>query len=494
MFTRIWPDGFADSSVGRPAFVAEHNLYSDQQAAAAEQIEAALAEVDLIRVVFCDPHGLARSKTLSPDAFRVAMRNGMDFSPGPFLFDTAHAIAVDFLDRDPDVPVHELVGAGDFVVVPDPLTFHVLPPPWTRTAWVIGDEYLRDGSRHPLSTRDVLRRVTARYTAESLIPVVGLEVEWYLTRLLAGPAGNVGNGFGQQGPPPQVAAVNPGYQFNSDAYSDATGYLTDDLARLLYGLGLPLRTIEHESGPGQLEFTFEPMRAAAAADAMLLFRTLVKQFCARRGHHASFMALPAIDGFDPSGWHIHQSVMDTAGHNIFRGAGDATSSRAGAYVGGLLAAAGQLCLLSVPTINGYRRLRPQFVLSPSRADVAYENRTAMVRIVGAGAAIHVENRIAEPCANPYLAMAAQLAAGLDGLTGGTGMAAGAEPLPQSLAEALTAFRRSRAAGDLLGPTLAGCLARLKDSELSRFEKWSADTGAVTDGVTEWEQREYFAAF
>jgi glutamine synthetase len=495
--------------VGRPAFVTEFGLWDEQQIAAAEQIEADLDQVDLVRLVFCDPHGLARSKTLTADTFRTVLRNGMDFSPGPFIFDTGHAIAVDFL-ADPGVGVDEIVGAGDFVVAPDPRTFQVLPQVEPRTAWVLGDEFLRDGSRHPLGARNVLRQVCARYAAQDLTPVVGLEVEWYLTRRLPGPPGNVGNGFGLQGPAPMVEAMNSGYQFNLDTSYESVATVANPLAMMLLELGLPLRSMEHESGPGQIETTFEPMLATDAADAMLLFRTLVKQTCARRGFHASFMSLPRIDGFDPSGWHLHQSVTDIAtGRNLFADdMGDGISPAGKAYVESLLARARDLCLLSVPTVNGYRRLGTDFSLAPTRIGWSFEDRSVMIRVLGGGSSAHVENRVGEPCANPYLAIAAQLSAGLDGLLGEsetTGPAApgdrpdaatsevSSEALPQSLAEALGAFRRGRAE-ELLGKPLASCLTKIKESEVARFEAWCAKEQPRGGEVTEWEQREYFETY
>ncbi|WP_433325163.1 hypothetical protein [Spirillospora sp. CA-294931] len=495
MYSRPWSRVHGEGSVGRPAFVAEHGLWDDRRAAAAEQVEAALAGIDLVRLVFCDPHGLARSKTLTAAAFRTVLRNGMDFSPGPFIFDTGHAVAVDFL-AEPGVGVEEIFGAGDFVVVPDPVTFLPLPGTGPRTAWVLGDEFLRDGSRHPLGTRDVLRRVCARYAGRNLTPVVGLEVEWYLTRLLDGPPGNAGNGFGLQGAAPEVRAMNPGYQFNLDTSYDSVAPVTDPLALLLQGLGLPLRSMEHESGPGQVETTFDPMLAMDAADAMLLFRTLVKQTCARQGFHASFMSLPALDGFDPSGWHIHQSVMDEAsGRNIFSpgdGVSDGISVEGKGYVEGLLARARDLCLLSVPTVNGYRRLGPGFSLSPTRVGWSFEDRSVMVRVLGGDSSAHVENRAGEPCANPYLAIAAQLHAGLGGLDGGPS-GGPAETLPASLAESLAAFRDGPAA-DLLGVPLTSCLIKIKESELARFQAWSDRERPPDGAVTGWEHREYFASY
>src|SRR5271165_4089045 len=145
MFSRAWSSCYTDGSVGSPGFVARYGLWDDRQAATAEMIEAELDKIDLVRVVFCDPHGLARSKTVPASFFRAILRNGMDFSPGPFLFDTGHAVAVDFQRPDPQVGIGEILGAGDFILVPDPRTFQVLPGTEPRTAWVLGDEYLRDG-------------------------------------------------------------------------------------------------------------------------------------------------------------------------------------------------------------------------------------------------------------------------------------------------------------------------------------------------------------
>lgn len=493
---RSWRRLLADSSVGSPGFVDEYAGWDDEQRQAADQIRATLRDTDLVRVLFGDPHGLARSKTLTAPAFRAALRNGMDFSPGPFVFDTGHAVAVEFLDGNP--LLDEIAGAGDFVVVPDPRTYTLLPSSERepRTALVIGDEFLRSGARHPLSSRDVLRRVEARYAAGGLAPVVGLEVEWYLTRRLPGPPGNDGNGFGMQGSAPAVQAVNSGYQFNGYLHYEAVSPVTDPLAALLTGLGFPLRSMEHESGPGQVESTFEPLGALAAGDAMLLFRTLTKQECLRAGYHASFMSFPQLAGADPSGWHLHQSAVRTdTGQNVFAGsaAQGGLSPHGAAHVDGLLARAAEYCLLSVPTVNGYRRLASGHVLAPTRVRWAREDRSAMVRVLGAGAASHVENRIGEPCANPYLAMAAQLSAGLDGVEGLVHDDGSAERvLPQSLAEALAAFRAG-SARDLLGEPLARCLELLKQSEADRFAAWCERHGSG-EGVTDWEHREYFEAF
>jgi len=266
--------------------------------------------------------------------------------------------------------------------------------------------------------------------------------------------------------------MNAGYQFNLDAAYDTVAPVTDPLALALLGLGLPVRSMEHEMGPGQVETTFDPMSALDTADAMLFFRVFTKRWCAARGLHASFMSQPAIAGADPSGWHLNQSVLETAtGRNVFGAEG-----------------------LSVG-VNGYQRLGTQHALSPTRVSLSLESRTAMLRVVGSGAGAHIENRIGEPSANPYLNIAAQLFAGLEGLDGGSadGPREGSDTVPQSLREALEAFTAGRAAR-LLGDPLAACLARLKESEVRRYEAWTLQAAPVPGQVTEWEQREYFAAF
>jgi glutamine synthetase len=503
------PEHRSGESAGQRDFVARHALFTDEQRAAAAALEAELDSLDFVRVVFGDPHGVARSKTVTAQTFRTVLRNGMDFSPGPFVFDTGHAVAIDFFAEGGGIGVPELTGAGDFLVVPDPLTFRRLPHTSRATGWVIGDEYQRDGSPHPLSSRAVLRRQRDELVAGGLEFVVGLEVEWYLTRYTdGGRPGQVG-GFGVQGLPPAVEPVNGGYQFNSDSLLDAVMPVLDPVIDAVNGLDLPLRAIEHESGPGQLEFTFNPMSGLAAADAMLLFRTVTKQVLARTGYHASFMALPGLPGFDPSGWHLHQSLADLAsGRNLFAaeaGAEDVLSELGMHYIGGLLAHAPATSLLAVPTVNGYRRMRPEFGLSPDRIAWCTENRGAFLRVLGGPGdpGSHVENRVGEPTANPYLYLAGQLGAGMAGVA--TGIRPGprasdphaptAGALPATLGEAIAAFADSDCLRDVVGAPLHTALCRLKESEQARYEKWAAGRGSMADdGVSEWEQREYFATY
>jgi glutamine synthetase len=276
----------------------------------------------------------------------------------------------------------------------------------------------------------------------------------------------------------------------------------------LVAMELPLRGIEHESGPGQLEFTFNPMEGLAAADAMLLFRTVTKQVLARSGYHASFMALPGLPGFDPSGWHLHQSLAElSTGRNAFvaKPGTEVLSELGMCYLGGLLEHAAAASLLCVPTVNGYRRMREGFSLSPDRIAWCTENRGAFLRVLGAGGdpGSHIENRIGEPAANPYLYLAGQLIAGIDGIDNsfkpgtpaGDPHAATAQALPRTLADAIGAFTDSDLYRGTLGDALHECLRRLKSSEQTRYDSWLAEAGAIDDDrVSDWEHREYFATF
>ena len=183
-------------------------------------------------------------------------------------------------------------------------------------------------------------------------------------------------------------------------------------------LGLPLRSLEVEFGPSQCEFTFGPLPGLEPADAMVLFRSAVKQVCRRHGYHATFMCRPKLPNVFPSGWHLHQSLRRARkGANAFmaKDDGEVLCAFGLHYLGGLLAHARASAAFTTPTINGYKRYRP-FSLAPDRAIWGRENRGVMLRVLGGpDDATRIENRVGEPAANPYLYMASQILSGLDGI-------------------------------------------------------------------------------
>jgi glutamine synthetase len=280
------------------------------------------------------------------------------------------------------------------------------------------------------------------------------------------------------------------------------------LAEAYEKVGLPLRSIENEWGPGQLECTFAARPALEAADHAFLFRTATRQICRRMGYFASFMARPAIGGYYSSGWHLHQSLTDARGGlNLFtpaEGHWDHLSPLGRSYLGGLIEHAAPCTVFATPTVNGYRRYRPNS-LAPDRATWCHDHRGVLVRVLGApgDAATRLENRVGEPAANPYLYIASQIAAGLDGIDNERDpgkpdeepYAAQKPMLPKSLPDALTALEHSALFKAQFGEVFLDYYLKLKGSEAGRFEKWLADTGTTDTGeTTAWEQNEYFDFF
>jgi glutamine synthetase len=276
-----------------------------------------------------------------------------------------------------------------------------------------------------------------------------------------------------------------------------------ELARAYTALGLPLRSIENEWGPGQVECTFLAQSALRTADDLLLFRTATRQVCRRLGCFATFMARPALKGYYPSGWHLHESLVSDS-KNLFMPAhrDEMLSALGKAFLGGLLEHAAASTVFATPTVNGYRRFRPNS-LAPDRACWGYDHRGAMVRVLGGPGdpATRLENRVGEPAANPYLYIASQLAAGMDGVArkldpgprDDDPYAAERPMLPKSLGEALDALERDALFRREFGDVFIEYYLRLKRSELGRYDKWR-EGRETSDEPTEWEQNEYFDFF
>src|SRR5271165_7292464 len=143
---------------------------------------------------------------------------------------------------------------------------------------------------------------------------------------------------------------------------------------------------------------------------MMLFRSAVKQICRRQGYHASFMCRPKVANVMSSGWHLHQSLIDTRSNtNAFAAPDEELLSRTGrSFLAGLLSHARAAAAFTTPTINGYKRYRG-YSLAPDRVIWGRANRGVMVRVLGAPGKeeTRLENRVGEPAANPYLYMASQ---------------------------------------------------------------------------------------
>jgi glutamine synthetase len=491
--------------VGSAGFVEAHGLHSPEQREAATAMAARIRELGLrtVRLILVDQHGVPRGKHLSGEAAIAALRNGADFSGAIFSLDTGNQVFPPAFVQGGGFGIDEFTGFPDIVIVPDPATFRVLPFA-DRTGWVICDAYFSNGKPIPLVGRHAMKAQLERLRSAGYSYLAGLEVEFYITRLAHSTIGH--HETGQPGLAPEVEVFQRGYQFLSDARLDGIASTLEAIRDALWDVGLQTRSIEDEWGPGQIEFTFSPLPDLEAADAMVLFRSVVKAVCVRRGLHASFMCWPNYPNFFPNGWHLHESLIDSAtGQNAFAHATEIVSPLAAQFVAGLLEHAKEMALFGNPTVNGYPRLRP-YSFAPDRIAWAAENRGALIRIQGGPGEVgtHVENRLSEPAANPYFWMAANIAAGLDGIERGltpppmvTGdpYAEDAELLPQSLGAAVDALDGSSFYRRVLGASLIDYLVMMKRFEVNRHaEAVAAEPLADGAVVHEWEMREYFESF
>ena len=464
--------------MGPRSFIEKHALWTDDQRRLAEEIKRRL-EVDKYRYVrlgWGDAHGYSR-------VFASFTRGG-------------------------GMGLDEMTGSPNLTIVADPATFRTLP--WAPgVAWILGDEYFNDGRPFHFAPRQLLHKALRRLSDRSYASTIGTEIEWYLLRIADDHLSEDNIGVpGTRGCPIRTWPVEPGYHYHSESNMDLMQSVFDALGDAFETLGLGLRSIENEWGPGQVECTFVPRPALEAADNVFLFRTATRQICRRLGYLATFMCRPALKGFYASGWHLHQSLTDlSSGVNAFvpEHAGDMLSPIGRSYMAGLLTYAVPGTVFATPTVNGYRRFRPNS-LAPDRVTWAYDHRGAMIRVLGGvdDPATRLENRAGEPAANPYLYILSQIVAGLAGMeaamqpTPPTDEPYAAERvmLPKSLAEALDALDKEPLFRRELGDTFIDYFIKLKRTEVGRYQHWLEESrqSAQSDEPTTWEQNEYFDFF
>lgn len=474
--------------------LAKRGLLSPAQVARAAEVvaEVEASGLETIRVVFPDQHGLLRGKNVTARTLASIFASGLSVPSTVLLKDTANRTVFDIWDGNMTLDGRPLTGAGDILLVPDPDC--LTPLPWSpHSAILMCDLAHSTGRSVTISSREVLRRAIDHLSGAALSAVMGLEVEFQVFAIEDDALDHEQATF----PPAAMRTRNltQGWSYLSETrYGEVEGLL-DTLRRHAEAMGLSPRSMEIEMGPSQFEFTFDASDPLTQADRFVLFRTMVKEVCQAEGLHASFMAKPRVANSAANGWHIHQSlVCDDTGANVFMPTEDGTlTDTASHWVAGLLDHAAACCLMTNPTVNGYKRFT-EFQLAPNRVQWGTDNRGAMLRalLYADDPASRVENRVADTTANPYYALAAQIIAGLDGLSRkakappptatpyGTDQAL----LPPSLIAAIEAFEESTLFNDALGPYFVRYLTHLKRAEWQRY--------LMT--VSDWEQTEYFNLF
>jgi glutamine synthetase len=435
-----------------------------------EKIKA--ANVDSLRIDFPDLHGICRSKLVPAGRLEEVLEEGCNHVNATYAVDFANDVAM-------GTGVGDEIQWRDMNIRPDPSTFAVLPH-LEGTARFIGDAYGPDGSRLPMDPRYVLQQIIQRYEDQNLKPMAASELEFFL--------------FNQGGEADgEVYNANPSCVYQVNPIIDPKGILRA-LQNTFIQLGLDIIYINHEFFPGQFEVNWRYDQALKMADQTFTFKYVCKEVAAMHDLLLTFMGRPKTDN-GGSGYHIHASLFDPgSGKNLFEdtSAENGVSEQLRYFLGGQMAHAKGMSAIMAPTINSYRR----FVLGafcPFYLAWGWDNRTVYCRVPAErGSATRVENR--GPCAsaNPYLAMAAVLAAGLDGIENkiDPGQPApddiyGSEPGTYEtvtfwLQDALEDFKADEVLGDALGAELVKAFVALKEHEIERFRT----------SVTDWEFNEY----
>ncbi|MBL8329048.1 MAG: glutamine synthetase [Rubrivivax sp.] len=456
-----------------------------------------------VRIGWCDVHGLMRSKTLTPLAAARALTQGIGLVSTLLLKDSSDRTAYPVFAPGGTAALPGIGQANNLVGLPDPHSLVDLP--WVeRTGWMRADLWHADAQPVAIDPRRVLERSLERLQHAGYGLRCGLELEFHIYRITDTTAQLDPAQAAWPGEPPAVQMIHPGYSLLNEAWADMAEPALRIVHGVAQGLGLPLLSLEAEMGPSQVEAVFDVSDALTAADQLALFRNAVRQALRRAGYHASFMCRPPFANVMSSGWHLHQSWVDRhTGRNVFgreQPAAGATLQDAGwslsdlgeHVLAGLLWHAPGCTLLCTPTANGYARFRPQ-ALAPQAVLWGRDNRGAMLRVIGepGDESTHLENRLGEAAANPYLYLASQVEAGLDGLcrqlrappATDDPYGAPAAALPRSLDEAIAAFLADEVMVQGISESFARHLVRLKRAEAQRFEQ--------AQDKDEFQRREYF---
>ncbi|REF71894.1 MULTISPECIES: glutamine synthetase family protein [Paracoccus] len=393
-------------------------------------------DVKTIRIAAADLNGVARGKRVPARFADKILTEGTKF---PFS-----VLNMDIWGEDiEDSPLVFQAGDPDGLLLPTERGF--MPMPWLEAPTGLLPIWMfhLDGRPYEGDPRQALARVVERYKAAGLTPMVATELEFFLI--------DDSGGQLRVPPSPRSGKRRTGAETLSLRALDAFDRFFTALYDACEAMDIPADTAISEAAPGQFEINLmhqpDPLKAA---DDAWLFKLLVKGLARRYGFAGSFMAKP-YEAWNGSGMHMHFSVLDAQGRNVFDNGGDEGSDVLRHAVAGCLAAMPGSTLLFAPHENSYDRLVPN-AHAPTGIGWAYENRTSAIRIPSSGPkARRIEHRVAGGDVNPYLTVAAVLGAALNGIEDraeppppiqGNAYEQGLEQLPGSWGAAIDAFETS----------------------------------------------------
>ncbi|MFG2286600.1 glutamine synthetase family protein [Streptomyces sp. NPDC048595] len=368
-------------------------------------------------------------------------------------------------------------GFGDFVLRPDPATLRTLP--WDEgSVLVLADAVWPDGRAVEVAPRQVLRAQLDRLAERGLAAFAGTELEFLVFRETY-----------RQAWDRRYHGLETATSYNVDYSLQGLAEIEPVVRRIrreMVRAGLTMETARGECHAGQYEIVFRYDEAMTTCDNHVFFKNGAKQIAAQEGVALTFM--PKFDEGEGNSCHIHLSLRGTDGSAVLAdpAADDGMSDLMRHFVAGQLACLADFALLMAPNINSYKRLQPGG-FAPTGITWGRDNRTCPVRVVGQGHSMRIEHRVPGGDANPYLAVAAAVAAGLHGIENRLPLPephaanALADPsvprLPTTLTEALHRWENSEIAAKVFGESVVAHYAQAARTELAAFEA----------AVTDWER-------
>jgi glutamine synthetase len=426
-----------------------------------DELAAAVAagEIDTVVAAFTDMQGRLMGKRLDADYFMESAAKGEPVDGCNYL------LTVD-MEMDP-VPGYQMAswerGFGDFELVPDFATLRRIP--WQEaTALVLCDVSWHDGKPVRPSPRQVLRAQVERARALGFEAMFGSELEFYLLKETYAEAHAK-----------HYQDLTPSVPYNLDYHVLATSYDEGFIRAVRMGMkaaGIRVESSKGEAWPGQQEINFRFADALTTADGHVIYKNGIKEIAQQHGCSVTFMAKPDHRWIGSS-CHIHSSLWRD-GRNAF----EAEPETLGHYLAGQIAFASELAIFLAPNVNSYKRYAAG-TWAPTTLAWGEDNRTCGFRIVGHGQRLRPETRIPGADANPYLAFAALLAAGLHGIENrlelppaftGNAYESDVERFPNTLRAAIAALEKGSMARAALGDDVVEHYLNYARAEQEQFDR------------------------
>ncbi|GHH75487.1 glutamine synthetase [Streptomyces sulfonofaciens] len=442
-----------------------------------EELTALVAggDIDTVVLAFPDMQGRLQGKRFAARFFLdEVLRHGTEGCAYLLAVDTemntVDGYAMSSWDR----------GYGDFALHPDTATLRRVP--WQEgTALLLADLAWADGSPVAAAPRQILRRQIERLAAHGLTAQVGTELEFIVFKDTYEQAWDA-----------HYRGLTPVNQYNVDYSILGTGRIEPLLRRIrneMEGAGLAVESAKGECNPGQHEIVFRYADALRTCDQHAVYKTGAKEIAAQEGKALTFMA--KYNEREGNSCHIHLSLTGEDGTSAMPGDGEGgMSALMRHFLAGQLAALREFALLYAPGINSYKRFQPGS-FAPTAVAWGADNRTCALRVVGHGRSLRFENRLPGGDVNPYLAVAAMIAAGLHGVQerlelppacpGNAYAAEGLQHVPTTLREAAGLWADSALARAAFGDEVVAHYSTMARVELDAFDA----------AVTDWELRRSF---